>query len=152
MDLFITNIGLGNIESALALVDRALEVTPIAKDALNGPQPIELLARVTAHLGELDRAIEALQKLSGHSLRRLVRHQHPDDKALLRRDPMFDALRSDPRFQQLVAESSCLRNDSDGDYGWLLRSAERVWRHCMEHFRRVHFLRGPTTGLYLTKL
>ena len=36
---------------------------PIEKDALTGPIPIEILARVAAQMGEPDRAIAALQKL-----------------------------------------------------------------------------------------
>ena len=36
---------------------------PIEKDALDGPVPIEILARVAAQMGEPDRAIAALQKL-----------------------------------------------------------------------------------------
>ena len=36
---------------------------PIEKDALQGPVPIEILARVAAQMGEPDRAIAALQKL-----------------------------------------------------------------------------------------
>ena len=36
---------------------------PIEKDALTGPMPIEILARVAAQMGESDRAIAALQKL-----------------------------------------------------------------------------------------
>ena len=36
---------------------------PIEKDAMHGPGPIEILARVSAQMGEPDRAIAALQKL-----------------------------------------------------------------------------------------
>jgi len=36
---------------------------PIEKDALNGPFPTEILARVAARMGEPDRAIAVLQKL-----------------------------------------------------------------------------------------
>ena len=36
---------------------------PIEKDAVDGPIPIEILARVAARMGEPDRAIAALQKL-----------------------------------------------------------------------------------------
>ena len=36
---------------------------PIEKDAIDGPGPIEILARVSAQMGEPDRAIAALQKL-----------------------------------------------------------------------------------------
>src|SRR5881394_1225331 len=62
-DLALTNMGLGDKAAALALSDRAIVANPIEKDAIDGPAPIEVLARVTAQLGEPDRAIAALQKL-----------------------------------------------------------------------------------------
>src|SRR5204862_3878343 len=62
-DLALTNMGLGDKAAALTLAERAIAVNPIEKDALDGPAPIEILARVAARLGEPDRAIAALQKL-----------------------------------------------------------------------------------------
>jgi hypothetical protein len=43
----------------LALAERAMTVNPTEKDALTGPFPIEILARVAAQVGEPDRAIAA---------------------------------------------------------------------------------------------
>ena len=40
-----------------------MAAVPIEKDAVDGPIPIEILARVAAQMGEPDRAIAALQKL-----------------------------------------------------------------------------------------
>ena len=40
-----------------------MAAVPIEKDAMDGPSPIEILARVAAQMGEPDRAIAALQKL-----------------------------------------------------------------------------------------
>src|SRR5205814_7799988 len=62
-DLALTNMGLGDKAVALALSERAMAALPIEKDALNGPIPIETLARIAACMGEPDRAIAALQKL-----------------------------------------------------------------------------------------
>ena len=62
-DLALTNMGLGDKAAALALAERAMAAIPIEKDAVTGPGPIEILARVAAQMGEPDRAIAALQKL-----------------------------------------------------------------------------------------
>ena len=62
-DLALTNMGLGDKAAAFALSERAMAVVPIEKDAIDGPVPIEILARVAAQMGEPDRAIAALQKL-----------------------------------------------------------------------------------------
>ncbi|PYJ20813.1 MAG: hypothetical protein DME92_08610, partial [Verrucomicrobia bacterium] len=62
-DLALSNMGLGDKAAALALAERAMAALPIEKDALFGPAPIEILARVAAQMGEPDRAIAALQKL-----------------------------------------------------------------------------------------
>src|SRR5204862_3845999 len=59
-DLALTNMGLGDKAAALALTERAMAVLPIEKDAVDGPAPIEILARVAAGMGEPDRAIAAL--------------------------------------------------------------------------------------------
>src|SRR5262249_14982738 len=62
-DLALVNMGLGDKAAALALSERAMAANPIQKDALTGPRPIEILARVAARMGESDRAIAALQKV-----------------------------------------------------------------------------------------
>ena len=65
----LTNMGLGDKAAALALSERAMTVVPIEKDAVDGPSPIEILARVSAQMGEPDRAIAALQKYSRYRIR-----------------------------------------------------------------------------------
>jgi tetratricopeptide (TPR) repeat protein len=104
-DLALTNMGLGDKAAALALVERAATVVPIDKDALDGPQPIEILARVSAQMGEPDRAIGALRKILSIPYEGPLAVNVPLTPALLRLDPMFDPLRNDPRFQKL-AESA----------------------------------------------
>ena len=103
-DLALTNMGLGDKAAAFAFVEKAMAAIPIEKDALSGPVPIEILARVAAQMGEPDRAIAALQKLLSIPYAGALAADMPLTPALLRLDPMFDPLRNDPRFQKLCED------------------------------------------------
>jgi TolB-like protein/class 3 adenylate cyclase/Flp pilus assembly protein TadD len=105
-DLALTNMGLGDKAAAFKLIERAMVEVPIEKDALDGPFPMEILARVAARMGEPDRAIAALQKLLSLPYNGALAENVPLTRALLRLDPMFDPLRNDPRFQKLVASEA----------------------------------------------
>jgi TolB-like protein/Tfp pilus assembly protein PilF len=102
-DLALTNMGLGDKAAALALSERGIAVLPIEKDVVTGAAPIETLARVAAQMGEHDRAIAALRQVLSIPGTGALDKYLPLTPALLRLDPMFDPLRNDPRFQELVA-------------------------------------------------
>src|SRR5262249_9024200 len=104
-DLALINMNCGDKAAALTLADRAIAANPIEKDAITGPNPIEIFARVAARMGEPERAIAALQKLLLIPYAGPLGIQNvPLTRALLRLDPMFDPLRNDPRFQKLSEE------------------------------------------------
>jgi TolB-like protein/Tfp pilus assembly protein PilF len=84
---------LGDKDSALAEAQRATELVP-QSDAFGGPEIMSGVAEVYATLGENNRAIEVLDRLlSGPS---------SITAQFLKINPIWDPLRSDPRFQGLI--------------------------------------------------
>jgi tetratricopeptide (TPR) repeat protein len=103
-DLALVNMGLKDKPAAFALAEQAMKLLPLDKDAVDGPVPIEVFARVAAQMQEPDHAIAALQKLLLIPSEGALASRVPLTPALLRLDPMFDPLRTDQRFQKLTLE------------------------------------------------
>ncbi len=71
----------------------------VAEDPLIAPGIEELLARVEAQVGEQNHALGRLERLLT-----MPYGPGPITQALLRLDPAWDALRSNPRFRKLISE------------------------------------------------
>jgi TolB-like protein/predicted Ser/Thr protein kinase/Tfp pilus assembly protein PilF len=97
-DLGIIEAGLGLKESALEKSRKAVELRPINRDAIEGPEYAAHLAQVYASIGDRDRAIEQLSSL--------VRIPHGVTYGDLKLDPTWDSIRDDPRFAKLLEEAA----------------------------------------------
>jgi TolB-like protein/tRNA A-37 threonylcarbamoyl transferase component Bud32/Flp pilus assembly protein TadD len=92
----VVDAALGNKEDAIREGQRAVELMPTSKSAIDGAMMIQYLAVIYAWTGDKDRAIERLTeavKLPGNH----VTYGH------LRLNPFWDPLRGDPRFEAIIA-------------------------------------------------
>ena len=89
--------GLGNKDSALREGERSLSMLPAIEDPIVAPGIEEFFARTEAQVGESDRAIARLERLLT-----IPYGPGPITLELLRLDPSWDSLRSNPRFQTLI--------------------------------------------------
>ena len=101
--LSLAYAAMGEEDSALKLADRAIVLLPRAKDAMDGPGFEENLALIQTIFGKNDRAISTLTQLLQTPYTYFLR-EAPITPALLRLDPIWDPLRSDPAFQKLCEE------------------------------------------------
>ena len=93
--LGMADAALGNKEDAIREGRRAVELLSVTKDAIIGPLLVQNLALIYAWTGEKDLAFEQLgaaAKLPGYL-----------SYGELRLHPYWDPLRSDPRFDKIVA-------------------------------------------------
>jgi len=95
--------GLGEATSAIAEGQKAMAIEPTSKDPVDGPAREERMANIYALLGDPDHAIPILKRLLQ------IPYGDAITPALLRLDPMWDQIRNDPRFQELVSEKQPVR-------------------------------------------
>jgi serine/threonine protein kinase/Flp pilus assembly protein TadD len=87
---------LGNKDIANQEAERALELLPVTENALDGPDVLRNVAAVHVWTGELDKAFTELTSLA----------KMPKGIAYgeLKRDPYWQPLREDPRYEKILAE------------------------------------------------
>jgi TolB-like protein/class 3 adenylate cyclase/Tfp pilus assembly protein PilF len=93
--LGVIDAALGNKEDAIREGQRAVELMPVSKNAIEGPLLIKYLALIYAWTDEKDRAFKRLDeavKLPGYL-----------SYGQLRLHPIWEPLRGDPRFEKIVA-------------------------------------------------
>ena len=96
--LGMIDAGLGRKEEALREGRRACELLPISKDAITGAALAVNLAQIYAWVGEKDQALRLVD--------RLLQTPNGVTVPMLKLDPMWDPLGTDPRFQRLVASQA----------------------------------------------
>jgi TolB-like protein/Tfp pilus assembly protein PilF/predicted Ser/Thr protein kinase len=95
---------MGEKDSALKLAKSAIELLPRTKDPMLGPGCELNLALIETIFGDNSRAISILTELLQTPYVYFFQQQ-PITPALLRLDPIWDPLRSDPAFQKLCEQT-----------------------------------------------
>jgi serine/threonine-protein kinase len=86
--------GLGRCEEAIREGEEAVQVLPISKDAYMGTDLVNNLAEIYVKCGRHEAAIDQIEKL--------LSVPSEISPGVLRVDPIWDPLRSNPRFRRLV--------------------------------------------------
>lgn len=94
MALGLAHAALGNRREAIEFGHRGLELLPIERDAMSGPELLYGMARIHALLGDYDEAVGYLEKLLS-----VPSTATPN---LLKLDPVFDDMRDHPGFQRIL--------------------------------------------------
>lgn len=94
--LGVIDAGLGKKEEALREGRRAIELLPVAKDAINGADMIDYFAIIAAWVDEKELACQLLEDTTRLPGGWLVSYGQ------LKLSPVWDPLRGDPRFEKIV--------------------------------------------------
>jgi serine/threonine-protein kinase len=90
------NLALKDNAEALRLARRATELLPVEKDAVGGVPLLSALAEIQARAGQPAEAVKTLQRLLSLPAGFATSIQQ------LKIDPVWDPIRNDPGFQQLL--------------------------------------------------
>jgi tetratricopeptide (TPR) repeat protein len=93
--LGLINAGLGQKEEAIREGERACELLPLGKDAVDGAELVVNLALIYTWTGEKDRALKQLATA--------VKIPATLSYGFLKLHPQWDSLRGDLRFERIVA-------------------------------------------------
>ena len=96
-ELSWVNLALKRNSEALHLAERAAELLPLEKDRMGGPSVLAGLAQVQARTGQANEAVKTLRRLLSIPAGVSTSIQR------LKIDPVWDPIRNDPGFQQLLA-------------------------------------------------
>ena len=86
---------LGRKDEAIREGERAAELLPVARDAVDGPLILTYLAEIYAQTGQPDRALDVLERVAPMNW-----GPHYGD---LKLDMTWDPLRGNPRFEKIIA-------------------------------------------------
>src|SRR6266404_3313587 len=95
--LGMIDAALGRKQDALREGRRAVELLPVTKDVMTGPELMRNLALIYTWTGEKDLALDQIAAV--------LQGPGPITYGQLRLHPWWDALRDDPRFEKLVEEA-----------------------------------------------
>ena len=94
MTLGLTYARIGDAKNAIKLGNRATEILPISRDALDGPTYEKQLAVIYGLVGENEKALKKIEYLST-----IPAGFHYGE---LLYEPSFDSIRDEPRFQTVI--------------------------------------------------
>jgi tetratricopeptide (TPR) repeat protein len=97
-DLSWADAGLGRKEDAIREARQAVQLVPISRDAADGVTWTTMLAEVYMETGQGDAALEELAKI--------VNLPCAPNYGELRFDPVWDKVRTNPKFEELLQQSS----------------------------------------------
>ncbi len=97
-ELGIAYAGLGQRERAIREGELAVELLPVSREAIWGPDMVRNLAQVYLMLGMFDESVDRLE--------RLLEVPSAMSANWLRLDPLWRDLRDHPKFQRLVASAN----------------------------------------------